>query len=411
MNLQNLQYNHHKLLIYMEKNGYTTSYIRQIKNEIKQILSAAESKTWTSYRDIYLEYSDKLTNAKSLSCKLTILGAIENFDIYGQYPNRQQRQKIVQRSKYHLLSSEFKAMIDFYCDTARTQGKKESTIYTVSRVGSSLLLNLQQKGIDSPDKITQEAMLSAFVSPENVKIRGYASKKNIVAVLKTCIPQNPEMFTKILAFVPALRDARKNIQYLQSEEVAKLKKVLTDEKAPLSLRDKAIGILALYTGLRCCDIAGLTQSAVDLVSDRLCIHQKKTGAPLEIPLTAIVGNAIYDYVEIERPDTDCEYIFVTEKYPHRRLGDASIGHISSKVMNIAKIRQSNGARKGFHLFRHHMATELLDNDIPHPVISKALGHIHPDSIEKYFSTNFRNLKGCALSIEQFPMPKGVMYNA
>ena len=407
MDLQNLQNSYHKLISYLEEIGYSADYIRKTRSEIVRILSNANAKEWTSYRDIYLEYAEKSSDPKYLRNKLTFLGVIENFDVYGQYPNRQQQQKIVRRSKYYLLSDEFKAIIDFYCSSEKARGKKESTIYNAVHIGSSFLFDLQQKGIDSPEKITEDVILSAFVTSENVPLRGYASKKSIAAVFKACIPQNPEIFTKVLTFLPTLRESRKNVQYLKADEVARIKQVLTNEKTPLSLKYKAIGTLALYTGLRCCDIAGLTVDAVDLVNDKLHICQEKTGVTFELPLTAVVGNAIIDYVELERPNTECEYIFVTDKYPHRRLKNVSIGYVSRKIMEAADIRQADGDRKGFHIFRHRMATELLSNDIPQPVISRVLGHTSPDSLEVYLSADFRHLKECALSIEKFPVRKGV----
>lgn len=411
MDLQNLRDNYYKLISHLEENGYSKDYIRKIRCEITRILSNADARAWTSYRDIYLEYAEKINNPKTLSYKLTQLGAIENFDIRGKYPDGQQRQKIIKRSKYYLLSDAFKAVIDFYCTAERARGIKESTIYTESHIGSSFLFDLQQKGIDSLEKITEEAVLAEFVSPKQELLRGYASKKSIAAVFKACIPQNPEIFTKLLTFLPALRESRKNIQYLRPEEVTRLKQALADEKSPLSLRDKAIGTLALYTGLRCCDIAGLTLNAVDLANDRLRICQQKTGVPLELPLTAVVGNSIFDYLQLERPNTECEHIFVTYRYPHRRLKDVSLGYVSRKLMKAAVVRQTVGDRKGFHLFRHHMATALLGNDIPQPVISKAMGHTSPDSLEVYLNADFKHLKDCALSIEQFPMREGVLGNA
>ena len=135
-------------------------------------------------------------------------------------------------------------------------------------------------------------MLKAFVSPEYGLIRDYACKKCIEEVFTACVPRNPEILTKLLSYLPPVRATRKNIQYLQPDEVARLKQALTEKKSTLSLRDRAIGIMALYTGLRCSDIAGLTLGAVDLKNDLLRIRQQKTGVPLELPLTAIVGNAV-----------------------------------------------------------------------------------------------------------------------
>jgi len=79
-------------------------------------------------------------------------------------------------------------------------------------------------------------------------------------------------------------------------------------------------------------------------------------------------------------------------------------------MKTANIRQSTGDRRGFHIFRHRVATELLGSGVPQPVISRALGHTSPDSLEAYLSADFKHLKECALSIERFSMPEGVFGN-
>ena len=86
-----------------------------------------------------------------------------------------------------------------------------------------------------------------------------------------------------MAFLPALKETRKNIQYLTSEEIRKVKYTLADGKKLLTLCDKAIGILALYTGLRGCDIAGLTFNTIDWNNDLIYIRQQKTEIPFKLP--------------------------------------------------------------------------------------------------------------------------------
>jgi integrase len=88
--------------------------------------------------------------------------------------------------------------------------------------------------------------------------------------------------------------------------------------------------MALSYGLRCCDIAGLTVSDVDLQGERIHIRQQKTGVPLELPLTTATGNAIYNYVTVERPESDCEFVFLSEHRPYGRLTDGSLGNIAAR---------------------------------------------------------------------------------
>lgn len=407
MNVKKLQDNFPKLISYMEDNGYSKTYIERFKREIKKTLLLADSKDWSCYTDVYLEYTKTPHSPHYLRDKRTIIGAIEQFVVHVRYPDGRHRHELFQRGAYPLLSSEFKSAIDYYCEAERRRGKKITTIYTESHNASTFLLSLQEKGIDSLAQITEEAVLSIFMSPDGTLLRSCSYKKNIAAVLKACIPYHPETCPLILAFLPALRETRKNIQYLTSEEIQKIKKALADSENPLTFCDRAIGILVLYTGLRGCDIAGMTLGSIDWDRDLIYVKQQKTEFPLELPLTAVVGNAIYDYLTSERPHTASEHLFVSQHKPYARLKNGSIGNVAVRIMKAASIRQPKGNRKGFHIFRHHLATALLGNGVSQPVISRTLGHTAPDSLEAYLSADFPHLKECSINIERFPVAEEV----
>lgn len=409
MNVQNLRDNYPKLISYMETNGYSKTYVDRFKRELKKILLTVNSKQWSCYTDVYLEYTKTSSSPDYLREKCTIIGAIEQFDVHGRYPDGRRRHKLFKRGAYALLSEEFKSIIDYYCEAEKKRGKKDSTIYAESHNASTFFLSLQQKEIDSLDKITEKAVLSIFMSPDETLLRSCSYKKNIAAVLKACIPYRRQTCPCILAFLPALRETRKNIQYLTPEEIQKVKGMLADSKNPITLRDKAIGILALYTGLRGCDILGLTLDSIDWDRDLIHITQQKTDLPLELPLTAVVGNAIYDYLTSERPLAESRYIFVLQHKPYDKLKSRSIGNVAVRIMKAAGIRQLKGDRKGFHIFRHHLAIALLENEVPQPVISRTLGHSSPNSLEPYLSADFLHLKECSISIECFPVPGEVFF--
>ncbi len=407
MNVQNLRDNYPKLISYLETKDYSKSYVDNFNREIEKILTLVDSKKWSCYTDIYKEYSKTSHSPSFLRYKRTIIGAIEQFDVHGRYPDGRRRHELFERGAYPLLSQEFKSVIDLYCEVERKRGKKLTTIYTESHSASTFFLSLQQKGISSLDVITEEAVLSIFISPDETLLRSCSYKKSVAAVLKACIPYHSETCPRVLSFLPALREIRKNIQYLTPEEIQKVKGTLADGNNELTLRDKAIGILAFYIGLRCCDIAGLTLDAINWDSDFIDIRQQKTQIPLELPLTAVTGNAIYDYLTSERPYTKSRYIFVSQHRPYERLKNRSIGNIAVKIMKAAGIRQSKGDRKGFHIFRHRFATALLENGVPQPVISRTLGHTSPDSLEPYLRADFLHLKECSINIERFPVLKEV----
>jgi integrase len=163
----------------------------------------------------------------------------------------------------------------------------------------------------------------------------------------------------------------------------------------------------MFTGLRGCDIAGLKFSDIDWINDFIIINQQKTGVPLKLPLRAIVGNTIYDYLRNERPVCQCEKIFVTQTTPYKCLAPKGMNSVAKKIMRMSNIRQNQGDRKGLHIFRHHFATALLENGIPQPVISNALGHTSLNSIAAYLNADIVHLKECSRSIELYPIRKEV----
>ena len=412
MNIRNLQQTYPKLITFMKDYEYSRYYIKRLEQQIESILANADSNEWTSYSDVYKWYLGKSDSKQGLRHRLTFLGIIERFDLRGEFPDGRTRQKIKLRGFYQNLSLEFKGVIDNYQAYEEQRGtKKVSTVYRETSNCASFLYELQCNGINAPEEITQKSIISVFLNDDGTLRRSCSYKKIIAAVFRANIPVNSELFNRLISYLPHLRETRKNIQYLTDEEVAKIRHVITDPETELSLRDKAIGSLALCYGLRSCDIAKLKVDEVDLDGEKISICQQKTAVPLELPLTTLAGNAIYDYAELERPKNGSEFLFLSKNRPFGRISEGSVGNIASKIMAAAGIRQNPGERKGFHIFRHRLATDLLGKGIAQPIISKITGHTSPNSLGTYLSSDFVHLKECALSIERFPIRGDVLANA
>jgi site-specific recombinase XerD len=176
----------------------------------------------------------------------------------------------------------------------------------------------------------------------------------------------------------------------------------------LSLRDRSIGLLLIFSGIRAIDISLMKCSSIDWIQSSLSFIQEKTDQPVEIPMNSVTGNMIYDYITKERPDSDNQYLFLPESSHHKgHLSSTGIANIVKKLFRVAKIRQNPGDRQGTHIFRHHLATSLLENNVSCPVITNTLGHTSPTSLEDYIRADFKHLKDCSLSIDQFPVGNGV----
>lgn len=402
MDLQNLRDTYPLLLSYMEAASYSKQYIQYIEKEILWIINESSHYVWRSYDDIYQTYVGKWKNKTTLNHKKRRLLVIERFDLESKMPNGLKHAH--KSSAYDSLSGEFKGFIDTYRNIEL--GYSRTYLKRTSYMVCSFLLDLQHKEIDSFDSITEKSVLDVF-SFDGKICRSYNFKYAVEFAFKTCLPlYRNGVYSKILSYLPALPHVKKNVQYLTKEEMCRIKSVL-EEDPSLSLQNKAICLLALYTGMRSSDICSLTFKSIDWENDLIRIIQQKTGAALVLPLRAVVGNAIFDYITKERPKSSADNIFLTVNAPYRRLHSSNLNAICVTVMNKAGIRQKTGDRKGMHLFRHYLATSLLGSGVEQPIISSTLGHQSPGSLTPYLSTDFVHLKKCALSIDHFPVRKEV----
>ena len=96
--------------------------------------------------------------------------------------------------------------------------------------------------------------------------------------------------------------------------------ILEDEPgSSVNKRDIAIGLLALHTGLRSCDIRALKFQDINWDKQYISLVQQKTGVPLQVPIDVETENAIIDYVLHERRECGSDHIFVTGVGPVQGL--------------------------------------------------------------------------------------------
>jgi len=401
MNLENIRSNSHKLINHLETNGYSYAYTAMYKKALTAIIDGPVDGNWSDYESFYDWFSPNRESGVRRKYK-GVIAAIQAFDLYEKYPNGER----MIRPKRYLLCEEFRELPEYYTTHEIENGRlKRCTIMRNECSARSFLFNLQTAGILRLNEITENAILSTFSGDDGKLAKGvtyfYAAKE----MFRVCAEAFPT--GRIIPLIPTITTRRKTIQYLTPEETAKIRAVLESDSAALSLRDKAIGIIAYYTGLRRSDIAGLNLDSIDLENDKIHIIQQKTGEPLELPLRPIVGNAIYDYVTLERPRSSERALFLVRR--NKRIRAQALWGVSNKILQAAGVRQGSGhQRKGLHIFRYHLATKLLENEVSQPVISSSLGHADPASLEAYVASDFVHLKTCALSVERFPIAEGVL---
>jgi integrase len=334
---------------------------------------------------------------------------LQRFEENGELPDRRKKTPLIQKRAYFQLIPIFKEIIDLCEECAKKANLKESTIKKRLSKGSCFLLYMQKKEHSSLDTITEDDVLSFFTDNNGEVSLSYTYKAEIAAIFGADLGSHTKNARRILAVLPAIRKRRKNIKYLTPEEVESVRSTLYNGESNLTMRDRSIGILLYFTGLRGCDIAKLQFEDIDWTKDEIHLIQSKTEIPVNIPLTSTVGNALYDYIVNERPKNKDHHIFLCSVLPYDPISTETMWSISARIYEAAGVRQYEGSRRGSHLFRYHFASSLAENGIPQPVISEALGHETPSSLDYYLAADMVHLRECALSIKDFPVTEEVLH--
>lgn len=398
MNLSNLKNTYNVLITHMKNNNYSQRYISLVKYEINALLK--NGRKCTSYLDYYETFVKKTEKQGKRKYRLEALNLIMNFDVYKIFPSRYKyKHKIIDNSNYLKLNKVFKNAIDTHYIISKNNGKKETTTHNEALRGASFFIYLQNIGKFRFEDITENDVLNFFVDENNNLIKSCSYKKQIRAVIKSASTQISEC-EKILNYLPILKQNRKNIDFLKSNEIQKIKDILDSESFDINYRTKAIVTLLLYTGLRGCDIANLKLTDINWEDEIITIIQNKTNNEVQLPLLPVIGNVLYKYINNERPKSNIQNVFI-RKDADLPITKSSVDIAVNKIMDKAQIRMEKDARRGTHIFRYHLATFLLQQNIPQPIITQTLGHSLPSSLEPYLHADFIHLKECSLSIEEF----------
>ena len=390
----------------MRNNGYCREYLMSFNRELRWIEGNAERYNVSSYEELC---KIRLQNTKpyKVSHTKSMFGTFKRFEEDGEFPDRKRHQPLVKQATYYRLSPYFKKIIDLYTEYAQDNIHSENTISKCRSKASCFFYHLQNLGYETLDDVKEKDVLSFFTDKDGENIRSRSYKRDIVMVLKSELAELSTPAHRVSELLPDIPKRHKNIPFLNEEESTAIHKMLSNDDCPLSMRNRAVGMLLYFTGMRAGDIVDLRLNEVDWRNDIIIRQQRKTGNSLELPLIAAVGNALYDYISMERPIVEDDHIFLWNSPPYTKLSSDAVWQICEKIYAAAEVRRSPGERRGSHIFRHHLATHLAGKGFAQPVISNTLGHSEPQTLSYYLSADIVHLRELALSIEDFPISEEV----
>jgi len=203
----------------------------------------------------------------------------------------------------------------------------------------------------------------------------------------------------LTSLIPRIKTpVRKNVPALwDKDEIVKLLGSI-DRGSPCGKRDYAVLSLAIQLGIRISDIANLKLDNLKWERKEIEFHQQKTGTKVIYPMLDEIGWSIIDYIRYSRPKTDSAYLFLIFNPPYTNLQSGSIGDILRRQMRRCGIRKQKGVSGGMHSLRHALARNLLEQNIPLPLLSEIMGHTSVVSSSPYLKVDIEGLRHCALSL-------------
>jgi integrase/recombinase XerD len=163
-----------------------------------------------------------------------------------------------------------------------------------------------------------------------------------------------------------------------------------DLREPLGVRDRAILETLYSTGIRRVEVIGLSLYALDAERGTLLIRQGKGKKDRMVPIGERAIRWLEKYLYEVRPELvvgpDEGTLFLTnvgESFTPNRLTQLVRHYIDAAEL---------GKRGSCHLFRHTMATLMLEHGADIRYIQEMLGHVDLSTTQIYTQVSIRKLK-------------------
>ena len=147
-------------------------------------------------------------------------------------------------------------------------------------------------------------------------------------------------------------------------------------RAASNLRDRAIILTLLYTGMRVNELCKLNLSDLNLEKQEITVRDTKTYHDRKVVISEKCVNALTDYLE-SRPVSESEAVFMSQK--GGRISRGRVCAIVKKYARLAGITRNVTP----HVLRHTFATNMIAHGASAIEVKDQLGHRNLESTLRY----------------------------
>lgn len=290
----------------------------------------------------------------------------------------------------------YRAMLR-HLEALAVKGYTEASCYNAERYLRDFIAWCDLRSLTRPDQITQ-AILEAYqrslfyYRQKNGEPLSAYSQRAKLSPLKTFfkgLTRQGEIGANPASELDLPRLPRRLPRHILSVEEMERVLGLPDIGTPLGLRDRAMMEVLYATGMRRMELANLEVSDIDLPRGSVLIRLGKGRKDRLIPLGERAGVWVKRYLEHGRPaltwDEREQTLFLS------REGEAlNLTWLSTTVAAYVA-RAVSPKHGGCHLFRHTMATLMLEGGADIRYIQAMLGHAELSTTQIYTQVAIRQL--------------------
>ena len=214
------------------------------------------------------------------------------------------------------------------------------------------------------------------VSPGSIKLVG-----NALRAFFRFLRVRGDIATDLASAVPSVADWRLS-ELPKSLEADQVRQLLDscDRRSGVGQRNYAILLLLARLGLRAGEIVALRLEDLDWKAGEITVRGKGSRRD-RLPIPQDVGEALAAYLSDGRPRCESRRVFITARAPHQGFaGSVAVCSIVSRALARAGLKPP---RRGAHLLRHTLATQMLRRGASMVEIAQVLRHSSTSTTEIY----------------------------
>ncbi|MBI5284198.1 MAG: tyrosine-type recombinase/integrase [Chloroflexi bacterium] len=274
-------------------------------------------------------------------------------------------------------------LIELYLLRCRVEGKAERTVHAYGWSLGRFLHQLADQGIPlAASSITQEHIYRYLGSFAHLSLETRHRYFREVRCFFNWLVETGHLEASPFAHVRNVRLPNKIVQPFTQDDVKQLLAACSDE--PVGVRDRAIIVTLLDTGLRVSELAQLNLDDVNFELMRLRVLHAKGNKQRVASFSDACKRDLVRYLDL-RGDEPGPLFSATDGHgllrPHAYL------HSNGIKQMLRRLGRKTGLPKVHaHRFRHTFATWAIDQGARELDVQLLLGHSSPDMVRRYTSS-------------------------